>query len=160
MLRLARDNPSWGCRSIQGELTGQGHRLAPSTIWAILTKAGVGPGPRRVGPTWTEFLTPPANGILCCDFLHVDTIYLTRTYLYVLLLMEVATRRVYPLGATTNPTGDWVAQQARNLMLESGERASLFRFLIRYRDAKYTGRFDAVFGAEGIEIIRTPPQAA
>src|SRR5262245_2325057 len=73
VLRLARDNPSWGCRRIQGELAGLGFRIAPSTIWAILTKAGVGPAPRRAGPTWTEFLTVQAKGILCCDFLHVDT---------------------------------------------------------------------------------------
>src|SRR5258707_12768158 len=115
--------------------------MAPSTVWAMLTKAGVGPAPRRAGPTWTQFLTMQANGILCCDFLHVDTIGLTR--IYVLFLIEVATRRVYLLGATTNPTGQWVVEQARNLTLELGERANWFRFLIRDRDAKYTGAFDA-----------------
>lgn len=141
----------------RGELAGLGYRLGASTIWAILTKAGAGPAPRRAGPTWTEFLTAQAKGILACDFLHVDTVGLTR--IYVLFLMEVAARRVRVLGATTNPTGEWVAQQARNLMLEMGERAARFRFLIRDRDAKYTGMFDAVFHAEGIEVLRTPPQA-
>jgi putative transposase len=104
------DNPTWGCRRIQGELAGLGYRLAPSTIWAILTKVGVGPAPRRAGPTWTEFLAAQAKGILACDFLQVDTIGLTRVY--VLLLIEVASRRVHLLGATTNPSGQWVAQQA------------------------------------------------
>jgi hypothetical protein len=77
VLRLARDNPTWGCRRIQGELAGLGYRIAPSTIWAILTKAGVGPAPRWAGPTWTEFLTAQAKGLMSCDFLHVDTIGLT-----------------------------------------------------------------------------------
>jgi len=157
VLRLAQENPTWGCRRIQGELAGLGYRIAQSTIWAILTKAGVGPAPRRSGPTWTEFLTTQVNGIMACDFLHMDTIGLTR--IYVLFMMEIGTRRVHVLGATPNPTGQWVAQQARNLMLTLGQHASRFRFLIRDRDAKYTAMFDAVFHTEGIEILLTPPQA-
>jgi hypothetical protein len=108
-------------------------------------------------PTWTEFLTAQAKGILRCDFLHVDTIGLTR--IYVLFLMEIATRRVHLMVATTNPTGAWVAQQARNLMAELGERSARFRFLIRDRDAKYTGVFDAVSTRRAPEVLLTPPQA-
>ncbi|WP_326550239.1 integrase core domain-containing protein [Micromonospora sp. NBC_01813] len=138
-------------------MIGLGYRLAASTIWAILTTTGAGPAPRRAGPTWTEFLTTQAKGILACDFLHVDTIGLTR--IYVLFLMEIATRRVHLLGATTSPTGEWVAQQAHNLMMDLGEHAGQFRFLIRDRDTKYTAAFDTVFHAEGVEVLRTPPQA-
>jgi putative transposase len=157
VLRLAKENPSWGHRRIQGELVGLGYRVAASTVWSILTKAGVDPAPRRSGPTWAEFLTAQAKGILACDFLHVDTIGLTRVY--ALFLMEIGTRRVHILGAATHPSGEWVAQQARNLMLDLGERAGQFRFLIRDRDTKHTTILDEVFTSEGIEILRSPPQA-
>ena len=157
VLRLARENPTWGCRRIQGELVGLGYRLAPSAIWAILTTAGAGPAPRRAGPTWTKFLTAQAEGLLACDLLHVDSIGLTR--IYVLFLMQIATRRVHLLGATTNPTGQSVAQRARNLMAEMGERAGGLRLLIRDRDAKYTAVFDAVFQSEGVDVLLIPPRA-
>jgi putative transposase len=111
VLRLARDNPTWGCRRIQGELAVLGYRLASSTIWTILTKAGAGPAPRRDGPTWTQFLTAQAKGILACDFLHVDTVGLTR--IYVLFLLEIATG-----GCTcwapprTRPGSGWRSRRA------------------------------------------------
>lgn len=157
VLRLAQENPTWGCRRIQGELIGLGYRIAASTVWKILTQAGLDPAPRRSGPTWTQFLTAQAKGVLACDFLHVDTIGLTRVY--VLFLIEISTRQVHILGATPNPTGPWVTQQARNLLMDLGERVTRFRFLIRDRDSKYTAMFDNVFTAEGIDILRTPPSA-
>ncbi len=112
-------------------MVGLGYRVAASTVWSILTRAGVDPAPRRTGPTWTQYLSAQAKGMLACDFLHVDTIWLTR--IYVLFLMEVGTRRVHILGVTHHPTGAWVAQQARDLVLDLGERAGRFRPISRFQ---------------------------
>ena len=156
VLHLAAENPTRGCRRIQGELVGLGYRVASSTVWAVLSRAGVDPAPRNGGPTWTQFLSAQAKGLLACDFLHVDTIGLTRVY--VLFLMEVATRRVYILGATTNPSGQWMAQQARNLVMDLDQQARRFRFLIRDRDGKYSAAFDEVSTAEAVTVVKIPPQ--
>jgi transposase InsO family protein len=153
ILRLARENPEWGYRRIHGELVGLGYRVAPSTVWSILRHHGSDPAPRRTGPSWSEFLSAQARGILACDFLTVDTVFLRR--LYVLIFVELATRRVHLGGVTTNPTGEWVSQRAREL----AERFSGFRFLIRDRDAKFSAGFDAVFATEGIAVMRTPAKA-
>jgi transposase InsO family protein len=150
-------NPHWGHRRIQGELVGLGHRIAASTVWKILHQAGVAPAPRRAGPTWRQFLTAPAKAMLACDFFTVDTVLLKR--LYVLFFIEWATRQVYLAGITAHPTGAWVAQQARNPLMDLGDRADRLRFLLRDRDGTFTAAFDAVVTAADIEIIRTPPQA-
>ncbi|WP_222720951.1 integrase core domain-containing protein [Actinomadura sp. HBU206391] len=157
VLRLARENPTWGYQRISGELAGVGVRVPPSTVRDILKRAGMDPAPRRNGPSWGQFLAAQAEGIIACDLFHVDTVFLKR--IYVLFFIEHATRLVHVAGTTANPTGAWVAQQARNLVVDLGDRAGHLKFLIRDRDAKFTGVFDEVFTSLGVRVIRSPVRA-
>jgi len=157
ILRLARENPTWGYRRIQGELATMGVVLAPSSVWAILRRHGVDPSPMRSGPTWAELLRSQASSMLACDFFSVDTVLLKR--LYVQFFIELDTRKVYMTGVTAHPILSWVVQQARNLAMVLEDRVIPVHFLIRDRDTKFTSSFDEVFRADGIRIIRTPIRA-
>jgi putative transposase len=157
VLRLARDNARWGYLRIVGECRKLGVRVSATSVRTILRRHRLGPAPRRGGPSWTEFLRAQAAGTLACDFLTVETVGLTR--LYVFFVIELERRRVHLVGVTAHPTGAWVTQAARNLLMDLDERADRFRFLIRDRDAKFTDAFDAVFAAAHIEVVKIPPRA-
>jgi putative transposase len=152
ILRLGRENPRWGCIRIQGELRKLGIRVGATTIRSILRRAGVGPAPRRAGPSWGEFLRAQAEGIWACDFFTVQTVWL-RT-LYVLFWIELGSRRVHLAGVTANPDCGWVSQQARNLAID--EQLTTVRYLIHDRDAKFAGPFDAILRSENVKIVKTP----
>lgn len=92
ILRLARENPTWGYRRIQGELTTMGVVLAPSSVWAILRRHGIDSSPMRTGPSWREFIQHQVSSMLACDFFTVDTVLLRRLYVHIQL------RRGFPLG--------------------------------------------------------------
>ena len=154
VLRLARENPTWGYRRIHGELATMGVRLAPSSVWEILRRHGIEPAPRRSGPTWVQFKRVQAETMLACDFFTVDTVLLRR--LSVPFFIELDTRWVYFSGITSNPVEEWVTQQARNLSFDLAGRAQSVKFLIQDRDTKFTKRFDEVFRTEDIRVIKTP----
>lgn len=157
--RMAWENSSWGYQRIQGELRKLGHRVGASTV---LKRLRVPPAPvRSLDTSWRRFLRAQASTMLACDFFHVDCA-VTLKRIYVFFVLEVGSRVVHVLGLTTNPDGPWTAQQARNLVVDLGERAADFRFLVRDRAGQFTGEFDAVLADAGIEAVKFPvgcPQA-
>jgi len=157
IVRLARENPRWGYQRIKGELLRLGMQVSATAIRTTLRRHGLDPAPRRTAMTWRAFLRQQATGVLACDFFTADTVWLRR--LYVLFFIEHDTRRVHLAGVTANPSGTWVTQQARNLLLVLGERGRRVRFLVHDRDAKFSRSFDDVFRADGADVLVTPVQA-
>lgn len=151
VLRLARENPTWGYRRVHGELLVLGVRVAASTVWEILHEAGVDPAPDRASSTWAAFPRSQAEALLACDFF--ETVTLTGTRMYVLAVIEHASRRIRVLGATAHPTAAWVAQAARNLAMDLEDAGCRAKYLIRDRDGKFPALFDAVLADAGISVV-------
>ncbi len=159
ILRLAKENPTWGYGKLEGELGKLGYAIGRSTIKDVLKRRRVPPAPERAkqGSSWRTFLAHYQDQIVACDFFTVETAWLKT--LYVLVFIEIASRRVHVAGCTANPTSAWVTQQARHLSWQIQDSIVPVRFLIHDRDAKFPAAFDTVFRSEDVTIIRTPVRA-
>jgi transposase InsO family protein len=157
IVRLARENTSWGYVRIVGELRRLDINVSATVVRSVLAEAGIPPAPQRDRNSWRTFLRQHGDSILACDFLTVDTVWLRR--LYVLVFLTIGSRRVEYVACTSNPDTAWMLQQARNLLMDLDDRDHSLRFLIHDRDSKFSSAFDAVFTSEGIRIVRTPVRA-
>jgi hypothetical protein len=153
VLRLAGENPGWGYRRLPGGLLVPGVKAAPSTVREILKEAGGGPAPGRSSTAWADFLRSQAEALVACDFF--ETVTLAGTRMFVVAVTGHHARRIRVPGATAHPCASWVTRAARNLVMDLQDAGCRARFLIRDRDGKFPGLFDAVLAGAGIEVVLT-----
>jgi len=157
VVRLAREN-DWGIKRIEGELLKLDYTLSHQTVGAILKRHGIPPEPQRsASPSWRHLMTHYKDQLLACDFFTVETLFLQT--LYVLVFIEIGSRRVHFANCTRHPNGAWVTQQARQMMWQWTAPEPNLRFLIRDNDSKFTIAFDGVFRSVGVDVIPTPVRA-
>jgi transposase InsO family protein len=157
--RLATENHSWGYKRIQRELLKLGHRVGAPTIRPVPRTLKIPPPPKRhTDETWRNFLRTQAATTLAADFFHVDCAVTLRR-LYCFFVIEIASRYVHILGVTAHPDGPWTTQQTRNLLMDLGDRAADFRFLVRDRAGQFTASFDTILASAGIEALKIPPRS-
>ncbi len=158
IVRLAKENLRWGYGKIEGELLKLGYKVSITTVRNVLDRNGIVPAPVRYGSIgWKTMMNHYKEQLLACDFFTIETIFL-RT-VYVLVFIELGTRKVHLAGITSHPDGRWVAQQARQLVWKFEETGANFRCLIRDNDRKFTDAFDTVFESQETRIIPTPIRA-
>jgi putative transposase len=155
----ACENSGWGYKRIQGELLKVGHRVSASTIRRVLKALKIPPAPRRrTDTTRRKFLRAQAATMLAVDFFHVDCA-VTLQRLYCFFAIEVGSRYAHVLGVTASPGGLRTTQQIRNLLIDPGDRAADFRYLVRDRAGQFTEAFDAVLADAGIKAVKIPPRS-
>jgi len=157
--RLATENNGWGYQRIQGELLKLGHRVGASTIRRVLKALKIPPAQKRhTDTTWRQLLRAQAATMLAADFFHVDCA-MTLQRLYCLFVIEVGSRYVHILGVTAHPDGPWARQQIRNLLMDLGDHAADFRFLVRDRAGQFTASSGAGLAGAGFEAVKIPPRS-
>ncbi len=159
IVRLAKENPGQGFEKLEGELKKLGFSVCSNTVKNVLRSHRIPPAPERNqhGLSWRTFLAHYKDQMLACDFFTVETAWLKT--IYALFFIELGTRRIHFAGCTANPSGNWVTQQARQILWKLDERETRIRFLIHDRDKKFSQSFDTVFRSEGIRLLRTPFKA-
>jgi putative transposase len=161
IVRMAKENRSWGYDRIVGALANLGHQVSDQTVGNVLRRHGIPPAPeRRRTTTWAEFIRVHLAVLVGTDFFTVEVFTLRGlvTY-YVLFFIHLETRKVEIAGITTHPTEQWMKQMARNMTMEGSGAFGDSRYLLHDRDAKYTASFLAIIESAHVKTLRLPSRS-